>query len=184
VPHVLDMFQTAGYHSAHARHTAPSSRHCRRDRRLSVVSTRCQDRKRVHHADDMMARITAERLVQHVTASGFVLMKGPPRAAPTTGAMPPGQGPRRRRLKENPTAEAAGELRSRGAGSRGGRHRAATTNLAEPPLSLCETVHTARPNEKQAHQDELMRLPIDDDCPWREPQPADYRKRCVDGCQL
>jgi hypothetical protein len=54
---------------------------------------RCQGRKRVHHADDMMARITAERLVQHVTASGFVLMKGPPRAAPTTGAMPPGQGP-------------------------------------------------------------------------------------------
>jgi hypothetical protein len=54
---------------------------------------RYQGRKRVHHADDMMARITAERLIQHLTASGFVVMKGPPRAAPTTGAMPPGQGP-------------------------------------------------------------------------------------------
>ena len=54
---------------------------------------RYQGRKRVHHADDMMARITAERLIQHLTASGFVVMKGPPRAAPTSGAMPPGQGP-------------------------------------------------------------------------------------------
>jgi hypothetical protein len=38
------------------------------------------------------ARITAERLVQHLEASGFVLMKGPPRVAPTTGGMPPGRG--------------------------------------------------------------------------------------------
>jgi hypothetical protein len=27
----------------------------------------------------MMARITAERLIQHLTASGFVVMKGPAR---------------------------------------------------------------------------------------------------------
>jgi hypothetical protein len=33
---------------------------------------RYQGRKRVHHADDMMARITAERVVQHLEASGFV----------------------------------------------------------------------------------------------------------------
>jgi hypothetical protein len=46
-------------------------------------------RKRVHHADDMMARITAERLVQHLEASGFVVMKGKPVAAPTTAYMPP-----------------------------------------------------------------------------------------------
>jgi hypothetical protein len=53
---------------------------------------RYQGRKRVHHADDVMARITAERLVQHLEGSGFVLMKGPPRVAPTTGGMPPGRG--------------------------------------------------------------------------------------------
>ena len=41
-------------------------------------------RKRVHHADDAMARITAERLVQHLERSGFVLMKRPPRAAQST----------------------------------------------------------------------------------------------------
>ena len=53
---------------------------------------RYQGRKRVNHADDAMARITAERLVQHLEASGFVLMKGPPRGAPTTAHMPPGPG--------------------------------------------------------------------------------------------
>jgi hypothetical protein len=31
-------------------------------------------RKRVHHVDEMMAKITAERLVKHLEASGFVLM--------------------------------------------------------------------------------------------------------------
>ena len=41
-------------------------------------------RKRVHHADDAMARITAERLVQHLEQSGFVLMKKRNRAAPST----------------------------------------------------------------------------------------------------
>jgi hypothetical protein len=32
---------------------------------------RYQGRKRVHHADDMMARITAERLAQHLQPSGY-----------------------------------------------------------------------------------------------------------------
>ena len=59
--------------------------------------------------DDAMAWITAERLMQHLEASGFVLMKGAPRVAPTTSRMPPGQGPDAAE-KENPTAEAAGEL--------------------------------------------------------------------------
>ncbi len=40
-------------------------------------------RKRVHYAGDAMARITAERLVQHLKQSGFVLMKKPDRAAPS-----------------------------------------------------------------------------------------------------
>ena len=53
---------------------------------------RYQGRKRVHHADDVMARITAERLVQHLEGSGFVLMKGPPRGAPTTAHVPPSRG--------------------------------------------------------------------------------------------
>ena len=45
---------------------------------------RYEGRKRVHHADDVMARITAERLVRHLEASGFVLMKKPGREAPST----------------------------------------------------------------------------------------------------
>jgi hypothetical protein len=50
---------------------------------------RYQGRKRVNHADDMMARITPERLVQHLEASGFVVMKGRAARASTTANMPP-----------------------------------------------------------------------------------------------
>jgi hypothetical protein len=53
---------------------------------------RYQGRKRVHHADDVMAGITAERLVQHLEGSGFVLMKEPPPGAPTTAPVPPSRG--------------------------------------------------------------------------------------------
>jgi hypothetical protein len=42
-----------------------------------------EGRKRVHHADDAMARITAARLVRHLERSGFVLMKKPAAPAPT-----------------------------------------------------------------------------------------------------
>lgn len=45
---------------------------------------RYDGRKRVRHADDAMARITAERLVQHLQKSGYVLMKRPDVAAPST----------------------------------------------------------------------------------------------------
>jgi hypothetical protein len=38
---------------------------------------RYKGRKRVHHADEVMARITAERLVRHLECSGYVLMKRP-----------------------------------------------------------------------------------------------------------
>ncbi len=41
-------------------------------------------RRRVHHADDVMARITAERLVQHLEQSGYVLMRRPDKGAPST----------------------------------------------------------------------------------------------------
>jgi hypothetical protein len=53
---------------------------------------RYRGRKRVFDADDMMAQITAERLVQHLEASGFVVMKKPPIAAPHTSNMPPSVG--------------------------------------------------------------------------------------------
>ena len=42
---------------------------------------RYDGRGRVHHADDAMARITADRLVRHLEHSGFVLMKRPDPAA-------------------------------------------------------------------------------------------------------
>lgn len=45
---------------------------------------RYDGRKRVRHADDAMARITAERLVQHLERSGYVLMKRPDASAPST----------------------------------------------------------------------------------------------------
>ena len=49
-----------------------------------TFALRFAGRKRVHHADDAMARITAERLVEHLERSGYVLMKRPERAAPST----------------------------------------------------------------------------------------------------
>jgi len=42
-----------------------------------AFALRYEGRKRVNHADDMMARITADRLVRHLRESGFVLMKQP-----------------------------------------------------------------------------------------------------------
>jgi hypothetical protein len=50
---------------------------------------RYDGRKRVHHADDAMARITADRLVRHLQRSGFVLMKGSPGTAPSSAAVMP-----------------------------------------------------------------------------------------------
>jgi hypothetical protein len=47
-------------------------------------------RKRVHHADDAMARITADRLMRYLERSGFVLMKRPEGPVPSAG----GYGPR------------------------------------------------------------------------------------------
>ena len=45
---------------------------------------RLDGRRRVRTADDAMARITAERLVEHLQRCGFVLMKGPGGAMPRT----------------------------------------------------------------------------------------------------
>ena len=49
-----------------------------------AFALRYDGRKRVNHADEAMARITADRLVRHLQGSGFVLMKQPDGAAPTT----------------------------------------------------------------------------------------------------
>jgi hypothetical protein len=49
-----------------------------------AFALRYDGRKRVTHADGMMARITADRLVQHLRESGFVLMKQPEGTAPST----------------------------------------------------------------------------------------------------
>ena len=45
---------------------------------------RYDGRKRVHQADEAMARITAERLVRHLERCGYVLMRKPEAAAPST----------------------------------------------------------------------------------------------------
>ena len=76
------MFSAVGYCPA-----MPDTPHLRPTTADEIVDAlsfalRYQGRKRVHHADDTMARITAERIVQHLEASGFVLIKGPPRVAP------------------------------------------------------------------------------------------------------
>ena len=69
---------------------APNLRPATSDEIAETLSfaLRYEGRKRVHHADDMMARITADRLVRHLERSGFVVMKAPPAAAPTTSHMP------------------------------------------------------------------------------------------------
>ena len=79
---VLDMFSAVGY--CPAMPDTPHLRPATADEIADALSfaLRYQGRKRVRHADDAMARITAEGLVQHLEASGFVLMKGPPRVAP------------------------------------------------------------------------------------------------------
>nr|WP_294543760.1 hypothetical protein [uncultured Rhodopila sp.] len=54
-----------------------------------AFALRYEGRKRVAHADDIMARITADRLVRHLRGSGFVVMRAPPNRAPTDK---PGEG--------------------------------------------------------------------------------------------
>jgi hypothetical protein len=41
-------------------------------------------RKRTHTADDYMARITAQRLIEHLRLSGYVILKKPPMAHHST----------------------------------------------------------------------------------------------------
>ncbi|MFL5252763.1 MAG: hypothetical protein ACJ8AI_07695 [Rhodopila sp.] len=53
-----------------------------------AYALRYDGNRQVHHADAIMARITAEYLIRHLTQAGFVLMRVPPGAAPTTANMP------------------------------------------------------------------------------------------------
>jgi hypothetical protein len=53
-----------------------------------AYALRYDGKKRVHHADDVMARATAEYLIRHLEQAGFVLMRKAPGAAPTTAIMP------------------------------------------------------------------------------------------------
>jgi hypothetical protein len=46
------------------------------------VALRHNSRRRVHTADPFIAQSTAERLVQYLEWSGFVVMKRPPAPAP------------------------------------------------------------------------------------------------------
>jgi len=53
-----------------------------------AYALRYDGNRRVHHADDVMARIAAEYLIRRLTRSGFVVMRATPGAAPTTANMP------------------------------------------------------------------------------------------------
>jgi hypothetical protein len=58
----------------------PSLRPATRDELTQSLSfaLRFSGRKRVHDADETMAQITAERLVEHLERSGYVVMHKPP----------------------------------------------------------------------------------------------------------
>ena len=43
-----------------------------------TYALRFKDGKRVRSADELMAQITADRLIEHLRLSGFVVMKTPP----------------------------------------------------------------------------------------------------------
>ena len=43
-----------------------------------AFALRFNGRKRVHQGDEFMAKITAERLIEHLELAGFVVMKKPP----------------------------------------------------------------------------------------------------------
>jgi hypothetical protein len=58
--------------------TAPANRE--ELQQTLAFALRYDGRRRVHHSDELMARITAERLVRHLERSGFVVMKKPPTA--------------------------------------------------------------------------------------------------------
>jgi hypothetical protein len=57
-----------------------------------AFALRFDGRKRKHNASEMMARILAERLVEHLERSGFVVMKRPPIGGASALGVPPAWG--------------------------------------------------------------------------------------------
>ena len=57
-----------------------------------AYALRYDGNRRVYNADEVMVRITAEHLIRHLAQAGFVLMRAPPGAAPTTADMPSSTG--------------------------------------------------------------------------------------------
>ena len=49
---------------------------------------RFASKRRVHDADERMSRITAERLVEHLQRSGFVILKRASAAVPSSSRHP------------------------------------------------------------------------------------------------
>jgi hypothetical protein len=85
---VLDMFYPSRY--CRAMTETPHLRPATTDEITEALAfaLRYDGRRRVFTADEPMARITADRLVRHLEGSGFVVMKAPPAATPTTREMP------------------------------------------------------------------------------------------------
>ena len=50
-----------------------------------AYALRYDGRKRMQRGDELMARLVAEHLMQHLELSGFVVMKKPPVAPPRAG---------------------------------------------------------------------------------------------------
>jgi hypothetical protein len=53
-----------------------------------AFALRFEGRKRVRYAGEIMAEITADRLVAHLERSGYVVMKKPSAVAPSTSTAP------------------------------------------------------------------------------------------------
>ena len=58
------------------------------DQLVRLVERQGSQERCVHRADDVMVRITIERLIQHLKRAGFVLMRSKPAAPLTTSNMP------------------------------------------------------------------------------------------------
>lgn len=52
---------------------------------------RFEGRRRVHHADELMARIAAEKLADFLSLSNIVVMRGPGARTPSMGTLPAGE---------------------------------------------------------------------------------------------
>jgi hypothetical protein len=56
-----------------------------------AYALRFDGRRRVRDAEPAMARIAAERLVEHLQLAGFIILKRPPSPAPSAPPVEPGR---------------------------------------------------------------------------------------------